>query len=355
MLRLIRMERIVEMKSAARVIVFLSAVLAFSCSTGEQLVPKAETVVTLNKEIKIPSSREILLGGDPVSLGAMAIYPVNNDELVVQLMTGEDCLRWIHMPTGETRSLIRRGRGPSELMDAGICGKWTQGNGDIILAAYSISNPLVVTINLTECLKKGDSVFDNNIPLPTGTLYALSNQEGSWCYSFTGNGSLAWQRVNWQGEVTAIYCPFGESELPGWEENYFAATALTIPEGKIVMAMNSFPRLLILDPLGGRSIEASFTAENDADLLSKIQEEKTTGQEYYMWVIASEKNIYALCLDPSQEDMSQPRQLLHVYTKDGCLDSVYSLEDVFVNFVVSRDGESITGINMDGQLIRYRL
>lgn len=335
----------------------LAVVLASSCNREEQLVPEASIVVTLDAKSALPASREVIMDENPALLGAMAVYPVNEEEVIVQLMTGEDCLRWIHLPTGVSKSIIRRGRGPSELLDAGICGKWIQNNGNVILAAYSISNPSVVTINLTKVLHDNSEGFDSVVSLPTGTLYALADRQGSWCYTFSEKNSLVWQHVNWQGDVTNIYYPFGESELPGWQENYFVATAISIPGDKIIMAMNSFPRMLILDPMDNRkSIEASYSREKDSYFLSKIREEKTTGQDYYLWAVVSDKYIYALCLDSQKEDTSsQPGESLHIYTFDGLLKSVFSLEDMLINFFVSKDEKTITGINLDSQLIRYHL
>ena len=286
-------------------------------------------------------------------VGAVAIHDVGNGGALLQMMAGENCFVWLDLSTGESKSIVSRGRGPEEMVDAGFAGYRVNDIGDTELIAYSLSTFEAVRINLTRTLSEGKTVVLSRDKLPQMTMYALSNGSDIFCYSFGSDQTVGWNIIGEDGETVSLR-PFGKYGRVGDPSKYFAATSVSEDGDKIVMGMASFPRQFILDRHGD-DIAISLDGETDGSILDRLTPEGADAGDCCLWTQTSEDLVYCLILDQDAIRAGNMEELLLVFDWNGELKSATRIPEDLTSFIVSDEGCSITGITMNGLIVKVTL
>lgn len=286
-------------------------------------------------------------------IGAVAIHDIGDDCAVLHMMSGDYCFTWLNLKNGETRGLIRRGRGPDEMLDAGFSGYRINDKGDTEMIVYSIMKAEAVIINLSQSLSEERTVVLSRQKMPRETMYVLADASNLFCYSFGENRTVGWSVIDEDGESEVIQ-PFGNNGQVNDPYKFFAAPSVS-PDGRfLVMGMVSFPRIFIFDRKG-ETYAVSLDEKTDAQIVAELNDKGTNMEDCCLWTEIKDNSIF--CLVPNNETAKtgSPREWMLIFDMHGKLQSKTSIPDPLSSFMVLPDGRSILGITMDGQIIKYVL
>ena len=329
--------------------------LFISCNSSSSKIVEGAKVIERN-DLSVSSSiaQPLFLDtGQSEYIGAVAIYDIGDGGAILQKMSGEFCLTWLDLSTGEERGLVRRGRGPDEMVDAGFSGYWRNEQGDIEMAAYSISTLDALYINLTQSLSDNKTIVLSKKKLPKGTMYALANESSLFCYTFDLNNTISWKIIDTSGDIVSIQ-PFGNNGQVSDPSKYFAASAISDHGNSIVMGMASFPRLFILNRRG-QSLAVSLNSESDDRIIDRLIQNDSNTEDYCLWIQFFDREIYCLTADQEGIESGRNSELLMLFDCGGHLKSVTRIPEALTSFIVADEGESIIGITMNGQINKFLL
>lgn len=340
-------------KKIIHLLFLLPALLCFGCSNPSGIVQGAKVVKVATNPETLPFER-VVLPESYVVPGAVAIFAINDKEVLLQMMSGNYCFCWMNLETGETKDLIRRGRGPAEMLDAGFSGVWNDKNGNTIAGVYSIESSEYVTIDLTRTLADGQTAVLSRTGLPAGTMYVISRKSEALCYTMSPSGQISWESVSSDGAINSTWTPFGTEPVNN-AESYFAACAIHPSGDRLLMGMTSFPRLFIIGLDNRENISVHTESISDGEILARIQKPNEEMTDCYVFVCPAPDRFYALCLDHAALQRGEMKEQIQIFDWQGKPEGVIAIDDFIVNFTVSDDNSTITGITPDGELIRYVL
>lgn len=324
-----------------------------SCCTPNKskIVHKAKVIKYQDIPTATPTQRRVLDNcNSDALLGAAAIYKINDDQALLQMMEGEWCIKWIDLNTGETHGVIRTGRGPGEMLDAGVAGILTEKDGTSKVTLYSLGSEVAVTV-LISTLGGWSCKEESRIRLPHGTMYALSHNNGLYCYVFSSDNLIGWYLID-KDKQEEVIRPFGARvEDPS---NYFAATAIDTSKNKLIMGMASFPRLYIFDlEKANNTLSINLDTESDKSILTRLISKKSAPSDWCVSATTASNSIYILTVDSSGVADEFPKETIWKYSLDGRLLSKWTIPDFIVNFMVKDSGKSIIAITINGELVEY--
>lgn len=342
-----------SIKSIKHLLSLLPVLLCIACSNPSGIVPGAQVVKATAAFETLPFKR-IALPESYVVPGAVAIFAITDKEVLLQMMSGDYCFCWMNLETGETKELIHRGRGPAEMLDAGFSGVWNDRNGNTIVGVYSIESSEYVTIDLTRTLADGQTTVLSRTGLPAGTMYVISRKGEALCYTMSSSGQISWVTVSGDGAINSTWTPFGTEPIKN-AESYFAACTIHPSEDRLLMGMTSFPRLYIIGLDRTDIISIHTDNISDSEILARIQNPKEEMTDCYVFVYPAQDRFYALCMDHAALQRGEMKEQIQLFDWQGKPKGVIAIDDFIVNFTVSQNNSTITGITPDGELIRYIL
>ena len=280
------------------VILICTTLFTTSCERKLSMIVEGAQVISNNMDETAgqPHGRQLFpyqeKGG---YVGAVAIHDVGGGCAVLHMMSGDYCFTWLNLNNGETRGLIRRGRGPDEMLDAGFSGYRINDKGETEMIVYSIMNAEAITINLSQSLLEERTVVLSRQKLPRETMYVLADTSELFCYYFGKNRTVGWAVIDNNGESEVIK-PFGNQGQVNNPYNYFAATSVS-PDGRfLVMGMVSFPRLFIFDRKG-ETLAVSLNEKADTQIVAELNENGTGTEDCCIWTEIKDNSIF--CLVPN--------------------------------------------------------
>ena len=333
----------------------LSFVLLPSCDeTWSKIAVDARIVKSGQVETSLPRGVEPLpIAGHASLVGAIAVHNVGDGCVLLQMMSGEDCFMWLDLSTGATFGLLKRGRGPDEVLDAGFSGCRINGDGEKEIVAYSLSSSEAVTVNLTRSLSSGKTVVISRQALPKGTMYALAFGSRVYCYTMSPDRTIRWCLAD-AADGGEPMLPFGKDGKVEDPAKYFAATAISEDGNALVMAMASFPRLYIFKG-DGQHISVSLDDKSDDQILAQLSSGKEEDTDCCLWAQVRKGFIYCLMVDAETAKAGKYEERLLVFDMNGRIKSATAIREPLTSFVVSESGGLVVGITMDGQLVRITL
>lgn len=340
-------------------IVIISVFLQFftvSCQKEvSKIVEGARIVVNSSYSVLELDESQIhpLLNGNSF-IGAAGIYDIGGGCALLHMMAGAYCFTWIDLSTGETKGIIQRGRGPNEMLDAGFSGSRINEAGDTEILIYSLSSQELACVNLTKCLSGGSDVIAYRRPLPKSTMYALSSSSDLFCYVFEDHQTVSWVISDESGEIEKVQ-PFGDNGHIVDASDYFAVNAVSEDGKYLLMGMASFPRLFIFNREGENISVAFDNKETDAQINDKLSQGVTASEEYCVWIQIKDKRIYYLTLDQDAVRSGRFEEILYVLDLKGKVSSALRIKEPLTSFIVSSNGETLTGITMNGELYSFSL
>lgn len=337
------------------VMLICTQLFTVSCKRNQSMIVEGAQVISNNMDDTAgkPRGRQLFpyqeKGG---YIGAVAIHDIGGDCAVLHMMSGDYCFTWLNLNNGETRGLIRRGRGPDEMVDAGFSGYRINDKGETEMIVYSIMNAEAITINLSHSLLEERTVVLSRQKLPRETMYVLADTSELFCYYFGKNRTVGWTVIDSDGE-SEVMMPFGNQGQVNDPYKYFAAPSVSADGRFLIMGMVSFPRLFIFDRKG-ETFAVSLDEKTDAQIVAELNDKGTNMEDCCIWTEIKDNSIF--CLVPGKSAKAgSPKELLLIFDLHGKLKSKISISDPLSSFMVLPDGRSILGITMDGQIIKYVL
>ncbi|MBR1573642.1 MAG: hypothetical protein IJ652_02200 [Bacteroidales bacterium] len=327
-----------------------------SCQTNQsQIVDGAKQIESRPLEWKTPLKTRIQVQDNMALLGAVAVYPVRDQEVLLQVMTGDWCFKWMNLETGEIKGLVRRGRGPGEMLDAGFAGSRVLPDGLSRIYFYSLASSELVAINLEKTLADGSASVELRQNLPGGTMYALASDSDILGYRMDSNNRVDWYSIQEKGDVSHKLFPFGDKGRVKETDYYFAATALSPDGTHLVMGMASFPRIYIFRLDKGTATAIAYGDKTEQAIASSLEQRNVEMPACCTFATIHGEQIYALVLGQNGSPDESNSLELHIYNMEGKHLSNWKMDEFLVNIAVLGDGYTLVGITMDGELYRYEL
>ena len=339
----------------------LAVGLVILATTSSYCAPNKSKIVHKAKVIKyqdIPTTTHVKRRifdncNSDALLGAVAIYKINDNQALLQMVDGEWCIKWIDLNTGDTHGVIRTGRGPGEMLDAGVAGIITEKDGTSKVTLYSLGSEVAVTVLISNTSDGWSCKEESRIHLPHGTMYALSHNNGLYCYVFSSDNLIGWYLID-KDKQEEVIRPFGASGRVEDTSNYFAATAIDTSNNRLIMGMTSFPRLYIFDlENASNPLSINLDSESDKSILTRLKSKNSAPSDWCVSATTASNSIYILTVDSSGVADEFPKETIWKYSLDGRLLSKWTIPDFIVNFMVKDSGKSIIAITINGELVEY--
>lgn len=244
------------------------------------------------------------------------LFFFNNRLVLIDNHCNDYILQMIDLKSGETKRILRKGRGPTEYLSLNSAG---HRKDDSLLfrtgSSFYWLNPDELWENKPELTE-----IISPIKEPFIDCFQLSNQ---WAYtSLTGDYSIVF--VDEKGDFlqsTPFYPPVGLAEThKNYAYWYYSSTSYSDAQNLIVNALRYFP-LIIISDLNGKIVKVIQTSDefNLPEFDSHGISPQPNTLFYYDKVLLSDDRIYAFRLNAKASDLENLNFIptLEVYDYNG--------------------------------------
>lgn len=244
------------------------------------------------------------------------LFFFNNRLALIDNHCNDYILQMIDLKSGEVKKILRKGRGPTELLSLNFAG---HRQGDSLLfrtgSSFYWLNPDVLWENNPQLTE-----ISSPIKEPFINCFQLSNQ---WAYtSLTGDHSIVFVDENGDFlQSTPFYPPIELSETHNnYAYRYYSSSSYSDVQGLIVTALRYFP-LIIISDLNGKIVKVIQTSDefNLPEFDSHGISPEPNTLFYYEKVLLSDERIYAFRMDAKASDLENLNFIptLEIYDYNG--------------------------------------
>lgn len=254
------------------------------------------------------------------------------------------------------KSVLRRGRGPNEVMFAHYTGQYEKADGGIWMFLLDNNSAKFYKINLTESIRSGNDVVEQVSRIdPQKSPYFLLD-DNSFLYRTKynekdGSVSLAKGDNSWENPTMTkkIY------EGATFEDSHKLIHALYYsPKNKKVCVTPTYVNNIQIIDLEGDSDMVLSCAESDSWPSVQQNNSLESIKLYYSTTRITDDYIFLLYLNKTIAQMRDSKEVeIHVFDWSGRAVAKLSLEDSIVSFDVDMNNEVLYGLDKLSRLYAY--
>lgn len=291
------------------------------------------------------------------SQAVYAIPCVIDSIAILKIDSPSHCYRVLNLTTLDYFDFLLKGRGPEEVINC-MTSRVKKVDGTPVMDVTAMNEHLLLSINLKETMQTKKAEISERVSIPEDATFSFLLDSIIVSEVLFDEDLISIKVYNKQDlsliSSTQIY---GDNPHLSCYPLYYSAKHIKPDGSRISMSMLNFDRINIFDLKGSDnySITSSKRTFDQKIIDRAFSSNIFCDYTYYKTSCVTDKYIYALYYNCSNEDLDMASPILQKFTWEGELVNAYLINEPLCSIAISEDDSTLYGISQEEMIYVYSL